>query len=279
MQNRIGLVFDFDDTLAPDSTSSFLENLGIDVPHFWNKEVKPLLDDDWDPIPAYLYKMIEYSQNGRCLPITKEMLSAWGQNIVYHEGVKLIFNRIKEHAKKISPEVEVEFYIISSGIGDILRNTAIARHFTGIWASEFSYNPKGEIAFPKKVVSFTDKTRYLFQISKGMIGPKYFGKPFDVNQKVSREELRIPIEQMIYIGDGYTDIPCFSLVKKNYGIAIGVYDRKNREKWGRAWGFIEDGRVSNLLSANFSAGSDLTNTLFMAVENICGKIESKLKLK
>ena len=64
MSDTIAVVFDFDDTLAPDSTSSFLANLGIDVPAFWQDEVQPLVDIGWDPIPAYLYKMIELAQNG-----------------------------------------------------------------------------------------------------------------------------------------------------------------------------------------------------------------------
>ena len=77
---------------------------------------------------------------------------------------------------------------------------------------------------------------------------------------------------MIVVGDGYTDIPCFSLVRKAGGMAIGVYDQENRDKWGRAWGFIEDGRVSNLVPAEYGERSALSNSLIMAVESIANRI-------
>jgi hypothetical protein len=130
----------------------------------------------------------------------------------------------------------------------------------------------GTVLFPKKIVSFTDKTRYLFHVQKGIFGPDFRGKPFDVNKKFDESSIRVPLNQMIFVGDGYTDIPCFSLVRKSGGIAIGVYDRENREKWGRAWGFIEDGRVSNLVPADYGEKSALSDSLIMAVESMASRI-------
>jgi hypothetical protein len=163
--------------------------------------------------------------------------------------------------------------MISSGVGEIIRHTEIAKHFTQIWASDFEYDHKGEILFPKKIVSFTDKTRYIFHVSKGIIGEKSMANPFEVNKKVAEEKLRIPFANMIFTGDGYTDIPCFSMIKRNGGIAFGVYDREHHDKFGRAWGFIEEGRVTNLHSANYKKGSDLCNSIEMGLESICRKIE------
>lgn len=274
--NKIAIVFDFDDTLAPDSTSSFLESLGIDVHHFWQKKVHPLLEQGWDPIPAYLYMMIEESKAGAKGKITKEKLMNFGDQIAFHNGVSTIFHRLKEHAKKNFEGIEVEFYLISSGIGDIVRNTKVSKNFTEIWACDFEYDEDGAIKFPKRIVSFTDKTRYLFHISKGLIGKQYESKPFDVNRKIDASKLRIPMDQVVFVGDGYTDVPCFSLVMKSGGIAFGVYNIDHHEKWGRAWGFIEDRRVSNLLSANFSAKSDLSNSLIMAIDSIARRIQLKM---
>ena len=271
--DRIALIFDFDDTLAPDSTSSFLESIGIDTKDFWKNKVEKLLKDDWDPIPAYLYKMVEESISGK--NITREKLISYGKKIQFHDGVKRFFGHIKNTFEKKYPEVSIEYYLISSGIGEIIRNSEIAKNFTHIWASDFAYGPNGEITFPKKIVSFTDKTRYLFQVSKGIIGDKAFANPFDVNKKVSDDKLRIPFSNMIFTGDGYTDIPCFSMIRKNGGIPFGVYDKAHRDKFGRAWGFIEEGRVSNLHSANFKKGSDLCNSIEMALESICQKIHLK----
>ena len=98
-------------------------------------------------------------------------------------------------------------------------------------------------------------------------------RPFEVNRKHEPSALRIPLNNMVYVGDGYTDIPCFSLLKKNNGVAIGVYDQENREKWGRAWGFAEDGRVSNLVPADYSKKSALSNSLLMATEAIAKRIK------
>ncbi len=271
MHETIAVVFDFDDTLAPDSTSSFLEQLGVDVLSFWKSEVQTLIDDGWDPIPAYLYKMIERANSG--LEITQTALRLWGKKIKPFTGATRMFDRVRKHAESTHDKVTVEFYLISSGIGEILRNTKVAKYFNDIWTCDFHYGEGGRIVFPRNIVSFTDKTRYLFQISKGITGAGHRGRPFDVNKKLDNTKLRVPFEQMIFVGDGLTDIPCFSLVRNKGGIAIGVFDKERKEKWGRAWGFIEDGRVSNLVPADFSKGSALSLSLMMAVENMARKIE------
>ena len=272
MHETIAVVFDFDDTLAPDSTSGYLRKSGIsDVSAFWN-EVNVLFNDDWDPVPAYLYKMIEASRSGRIPPITMESLSDWGKELPLHDSVEGMFGRLRNIAKETNSRANLEFYLISSGIGDVLRSTAIAHEFTDIWASEFYYNNGGHAVFPRKIVSFTDKTRYLFHIQKGLVGLKSRGKPFDVNKKLDPEQIRIPLNNMIFVGDGHTDIPCFSLVKKEGGVSIAVFDKSHADKWGKAYQFIQEGRVNNLLSANYSAESDLSIFLGMAVRKIAADV-------
>jgi len=98
------------------------------------------------------------------------------------------------------------------------------------------------------------------------------GKPFAVNKRVSPDQVRIPLDQMVFVGDGYTDIPCFSLIKQNGGIPIAVYDHKQAEKWGSAFQFVADGRVSNLHSADYRQGSDLMNFITMAVRSLAERI-------
>ena len=273
MQDTIAVVFDFDDTLTPDSTSSFLDSIGVNVPEFWQNRVQPLINTGWDPIPAYLYMMIKESEarpEGR--RITRRAFASWGSRIKFYSGVTRIFSRLERHARAVASTISVEFYLISSGVGEILRSTKVFKHFKDTWACDFHYNSKGEITFPRNVVSFTDKTRYLFSISKGHTGAKHRGKPFDVNKKIPPQELRVPFDQMIFVGDGYTDIPCFSMLRKVNGVAIGVYDKMSREKWGRAWGFIEEGRVSNLVPADYGKNSALENSLMMAIEAIGNRI-------
>jgi phosphoserine phosphatase len=273
MSDVIALVFDFDDTLAPDSTSGFLADIGVDVRRFWSEQVDPLLfQEDWDPVPAYLHRMIELSKSHAHGLITQERLRQWGKRLPLHAGVDTLFSRLRTMVKEHHPQIHLEFYLISSGIGDVLRHTAIAHEFTDIWASEFIYDDKGGIQFPRRIVSFTDKTRYLFHIQKGIIGPASRNKPFEVNRKFSQEMLRIPFEQMIFVGDGYTDIPCFSLIRRSGGVAFGVWDPKHRDKRSRAWGFIQEGRVSNLNQARYDEEAELYQWLEEAVESLAGRI-------
>ncbi|NYT60863.1 haloacid dehalogenase-like hydrolase [Alcaligenaceae bacterium] len=273
MSDVIALIFDFDDTLAPDSTSGFLADIGVDVQQFWKDQVDPLLfEQDWDPVPAYLYQMIALSKSGNHGAITQERLEDWGRRLPLHSGVESLFGRLRARVKEQHPQVQLEFYLISSGIGDVVRHTPIADEFTDIWASEFIYDAQGGIQFPKRVVSFTDKTRYLFHIQKGIIGASSRNKPFEVNKKISPEKLRVPFEQMIFVGDGYTDIPCFSLIRRSGGVAFGVWDPKHREKRSRAWGFIQEGRVSNLNQARYDEEAELYQWLEEAVESVAGRI-------
>ncbi|HWK61546.1 MAG TPA: HAD family hydrolase [Eoetvoesiella sp.] len=273
MSDVIALVFDFDDTLAPDSTTGFLSELGVDAGHFWSQEVGPLLSQhDWDPVPAYLYQMIELSRSGRHGPITQERLAQWGRRLPLHDGVDTLFSRLRALVKAQHPQVQIEFYLISSGIGDVVRNTPIAHEFTDIWASEFMYGPDGGIHFPRRIVSFTDKTRYLFHIQKGIVGQASRNKPFEVNKKVEQDKLRVPFQQMIFVGDGYTDIPCFSLIRKSGGVAFGVWDPRHKDKRSRAWGFIQEGRVSNLNQARYDEHAELYQWLEEAVESLAGRI-------
>jgi hypothetical protein len=181
MQDTIAIIFDFDDTLAPDTTSAFLQTLGIDVRRFWSETVGKRIDDGWDPIPAYLYEIIQISRGEMNKQITEEMLCRFGRTVEPYSRATRICERLRKHAASVNPNVSVEFYVISSGMGTILRATRVAKHFKHIWACEFHYADDGVIDFPCNVVSFTDKTRYIFHVSKGIFGDRYVGKPFEVN--------------------------------------------------------------------------------------------------
>ena len=266
MTKLIAVIFDFDDTLAPDSTNGFLKRCGVDTAAFW-QTVGRRITSGWDPVPAYLYEMILVSNSGRTEPFTKELLAAWGRELPLYNGVTSIFERLQKYAAQINPDIKLEFYCISSGIGDIIRSSKIAHQFTDIWSCDFHYDGDGKIAFPSNIVSFTDKTRYIFQISKGFTGETFRVDPFIANNKV-RGDYRIPFERMIFVGDGMTDVPCFSLVMKYGGIAIGVYDRNKEAKWTQVWNFVENRRVVSIGSADYGKKSDLSNSLFMAVKAI-----------
>lgn len=263
----IAIILDFDDTLAPDSTTGFLASLGIDTEDFWKRQVGALLTDGWDPIPAYLYSLLEYSR--RQPPghrITRARLAAWGRDLKLHHGAVRMFGQLRAEAARLGTGHELEFYLLSSGLREIIAHTRIVREFRDLWACDFHYNQDDEIDFPRNVISFTDKTRYLFQIAKGQVGPEYRNRPFAVNDKVPA--LRVPFDHMIVVGDGYTDIPCFSLVQRFGGVAVGLYDPDQLGQRGRAWSFVTGRRVSSLYRADFGARSDLMGFLRTALEQI-----------
>ncbi len=279
MQKRIAVVFDFDDTLGPDSTTAYLDSLGVDTARFWGQEVQALIEDGWDPMPAYLYKMIQYSnaqKSGK--RITKDGLIRFGRQHKLYEGATRFFSKIIRRAQAILPDVEVEFFLISGGIGELIRSHGIAKKFRAVWACDFAYNQNEEIVFPKRIVSFTDKTRYLFEISKGIFENEPASNPSEVNKRVAEDQLHVPMNQMIYVGDGFTDVPCFSLIKKSGGVPIGVFDAKAEYKWGKAWEFVEQERVFNLVPADYRQNSALMLTLYMAVDQIATniKLESQI---
>ncbi len=264
----IALIFDFDETLVEESTTAFIESLGVDSEKFWNITNNRLMKNGWDPVPAYMFRLIQLSLDKPETRITKQKLKDFGNNVVYKKGVTQLFDNLRNYISNKHKDTKLEYYIISSGIFEIIQNTSIAKEFTDIWASDFEYQKNGEILFPKKLISFTDKTRYIFQISKGQIGKAYKNKPYVANEKVPEDSYRIPINRMIYIGDGMTDVPCFSLIKNYGGTTLAVYDAQNTKAYGKAWGFVKDGRVSNLHSADYTQGSDLYNTIVMAIDDI-----------
>ncbi len=271
-QHIIAIIFDFDDTLASDSTTGLLTSCGIDTDAFW-EDANQLHNDFWDPVPAYLHKMIQltHQPSSHCI-ITRELMQEWGRNAPLYPGVDAIFNDLTTRLRSITNTIALEFYIISSGIEEILHNTPIAHHFTDIWACQFLFDDTNKITFPKRIVSFTDKTRYIFHVAKGLIGTEARKKPFAVNRKYPSKQLRIPYNQMIFVGDGYTDIPCFSLVRDGGGIPLAVCDTIDRNRWGRVWNFLEEKRVLHWATANYTKGSTLYASLMMSLETIANNI-------
>ncbi|MFH0882347.1 MAG: HAD family hydrolase [bacterium] len=262
---RIGVIFDFDGTLAPDSTTGFLASLGVDAGAFWEECNGLIAGQGHDPIPVYLQKMVDLARDG--LPVTRERLETFGRSISVYDGVPTLFDRLTDHVRRHAPNATVEFYMISSGIETLLKATPIANRFHGIWGSDFVFDARGCAVGIKNVVSFTEKTRYLYQISKGIVGNDARLQPFRVNERMNEgDAFHIPLERIIYVGDGLTDVPCFTLVRRYGGVAIGVYDENRPKKWKDAWRLVGDHRVSTLVSATFGPNSEMERHLKMAID-------------
>lgn len=271
VSNRIALAFDFDDTLVPDTVDSLLESCDIDAQAFRQERIQPLIDNGWEPILARFYTLIQESKRRDQDKITQEYLTKFGQELAPFDGVPEMFKRLRQSAKTIVPDIEVEFYLITCGMVEIARHTCIAPEFTAMWGCEFSYNEEGEIEFLKQLVSHTEKTRYLFQLAKGIDNTNQDGQMF-VYRDVSPEELHVPLTQVIYVGDGASDLPCFSLMNKENGVAIGVYKGSTVQEWNREVKLSASQRVANIAEADYREDSELMRSLTLAVESMCKQI-------
>ncbi|MEC4985727.1 MAG: haloacid dehalogenase-like hydrolase, partial [Oscillatoria sp. PMC 1076.18] len=272
LSKRIAVIFDFDDTLVPDTFDILIESLGLDAHTFREERVKPLIESGWDKIPARFYSLIAESKqrNNPEEKITQEYLAKFGQELEPFPGVTEMFSDLQKRADELVPGIEVEFYIITSGFLEIARNSKIASHFTAMWGCDFSYHETGEVEFLKKMISYTEKTRYLYQISRGTKQAKKTEENLlFVYQDVPEEELYIPFSQMIYLGDGTSDLPCFAVMNQEQGMALGVYKGDSVEEWKDDIKVSRSQRIANLAPADYREGSELRTSLILAVEAIC----------
>ena len=270
--NRIAIAFDFDETLAPDSFNAILEYLGYDAGQFRQERYDSLKEQGWDGIPARFHNLVEVSRerpDGQ--KITRDMLREFSEQFQPFPGVAEMFEQLCQHAKAIVPEIEVEFYLISSGFVEVARHNVIAPYFKAMWGCEFHYSDAGEVQCLKCSVTHSEKTRYLNYLSKGIENHSQDDLLF-VYQDISEEQLHVPFSQMIYVGDGTSDLPCFKLMKQKGGIAIGVYEKGTAADWSQEYQVSQSQRVTNLAPADYSKGSELMQSLILAVESISKKV-------
>lgn len=233
----MAVIFDFDDTLLPDSTSALLAECGIDSGQFWKVDAPRLVAQGFDPPLAYLKLLLdEVRPGGRLEGITNDYLREFGASLdrTWFEGLPELFDDIRDLVEP-QRDVTVEFYIISGGLDAIIGGSEIVRkHFSGYYACQMGEDQDtGAIRHIKRCVTFTEKTRFIFEINKGIRPEASRTQPHLVNEAMRDDERPIPIHHMIYIGDGMTDIPCFSLVRQNGGVAFGVFKPGTRRITGR----------------------------------------------
>ncbi len=267
----VAIMYDFDKTLCTKDMQeyAFIPALGMSSGAFW-EECNRLTDEqEMDNILAYMFKMVDKAREKE-LPITKEMFHEMGEHVEFFPGVMTWFERINEIGENLG--VSVEHYIVSSGIKEIIEGTKIASVFKKIYACEFMYGENGSIQWPKFAVNYTTKTQFLFRINKGIL--EVDSKSSErLNQFTPEQGRRVPFQNMIYIGDGLTDVPSMKLVKMNGGQSIAVYDQlKGRTA---AEGLKEADRVNFIAPADYNAGS----TLETVVTSIIKKIQAMEELQ
>ena len=257
----VAFLYDFDKTLCTTDMEdyAFIPSLGMTPREFWSVANGFGHANRMDGILAYMYTMIQESEKRR-LPFTRESLREMGRDIVLFPGVQEWFGRINAFGD--SQGVQVEHYIISSGLREIIEGSAISGEFKEIYASEFYYDGEGRPVWPKLTVNFTAKTQFVYRINKGVLD---VSDDKTLNDSMPDDSKRVPFTNMVYMGDGLSDVPCMKMMRAYGGQAIAVYQESNRVG-------VEDllakGRVDFIFPADYSEGTALDQT----VKNIIRKM-------
>jgi len=274
LSNRIAVVFDFDETLIrDDSFKILLRDCQLDVEAFERDRVTPLVEQGWHKYLARTYCLVQESRRREGKDkITYERLANLGQKLHLIEGVSSMFECLRKRAVEIVPQVEVEFYLISGGFVDIARNTSIAKHFTQIWGCELAYDENGEIQFLKQLMSHTEKTHFLYYLSIGIERENEQDLMYNYRD-VPIKELYVPLNQVIYVGDGTSDIPCFTVINQYGGIALGIFqDNLTAQKWEHRKKVTNSQQLTNLVPASYNLDSELMRSLILGIESISKQI-------
>lgn len=238
-------------------TFSFIPSLGLSADEFWAKCNKLSKTIEMDPVLSYLKVMIDESRK-RGIKLTREYLRNQGKNIKFFDGVTTWFKRINRYADK--HDIQIEHYIISSGNKEIIEGCLIFEEFKNVFGCEFFYDENGEASWPKNTVNYTQKTQYLFRICKGA---EDLSDEILVNKRVDKKH--VEFRNMIYIGDGFTDIPSMTLVKEKGGISISVYPPKQKEKSDQ---LLRENRVNYSCSGNFKQNSELEKLVKLIIDTM-----------
>ena len=254
MKTIIALLYDFDKTLCTQDMQNytFIPSLGMEPGSFWQEANVFGQREEMDGILAYMYMMLEKSR-ALNVSLTRDFLRRCGRNIDFFPGVTDWFERVNAHGRTLG--VQVEHYVISSGLREIIEGSAIADAFTKIYASEFYYNAAGAPVWPRLAVNFTAKTQFVYRINKGVLDVADDQK---LNDSMPDDDKRVPFTNMIYIGDGLSDVPCMKMMRAYGGQAIAVYQEANRAGVEKQ---LRQKRVDFIYPADYRAGGGLERTV------------------
>lgn len=296
MSNIIGLIFDFDITLAPEfQQQTLFDKWGITAEQFWG-ECAELGKRGYDMEHAYMRNLIDYGRRDSQYAINNATLNELGKQIDLYEGLsrkngsRSVFDDLHALLQKkefAEHNIELECYCISGGLKPMIEGAFethdLNSYFKEVFACDFDEDEEGKLGYIKETVGHTIKTQKLFMIAKG-VSPKQGDHPSLVNEVT--HNYRIPFQNIIFLGDGQTDIPAFSLVNKNGGKSIAVYrEEKNsdgaidEERTLKTYlnGYklaVEANRAEQLLPADYSSGKPLKMALLGYVESIAKQIAS-----
>jgi hypothetical protein len=277
-QNTIAIVYDYDQTLSP----SYMQDdvvfpaFGIDAKNFWRRCTELVRDGGYDSELAYMKVLLDTLGMDR--PTNAELKSL-GEKLKFYKGLPEMFDEFRDGlltADQVAHGIKVEHYIISSGMKILIEGSRLAPYVRAIFGCEFAEDEQGRITFPKRVISHTQKTQYLFRINKGMLDMSQ-----DVNDHMDADIRPIPFPNMIYLGDGPTDVPCFTVMRKNGGEAIAVYNPDDPDRAGFRKCYqlsTHADRVKHIAPSDYRPNTHLRMLLEQMVEEIANRMVEERKL-
>ena len=269
-QKTIALVYDFDGTLCPRPMQeySFLPKIGVDAAEFWAESNRIARDEGADPLITYMHLLYKKAKAAG-IRIDREDLVAQGREVELFAGVMEWFDAIAEYIRlrTESQHVALRHYLISSGLTEIIEGTPIYPRFHNVFASEYWFEAY-DLPYPKRVITDTGKTQYLFRINKGLENLSD-----SINQHMAEGVRPIPFANMIYFGDGDTDVPSMAVMRKNGGFAVAVHPPgKPRTK---CIDLLEADRIDFFAPADYRRGHDLFRRTCRLLDRIIADIQLK----
>ena len=257
----IALLYDFDKTLCTTDMEdyTFIPSLGMTPREFWGIANGFGQENHMDALLAYMYTMIDQCKK-RSIRLDRDYLVRCGKAMELFPGVRDWFSRINAFGESLG--VQVEHYVLSSGLKEIIEGSGISHEFREIYACEFFYKEAGPAAWPKLDVNFTNKTQFVYRINKGVLDVAEDRK---LNDSMPDDSKRVPFTNMIYVGDGLSDVPCMKMMRAYGGQAIAVYQDSNRLGVEE---LLSRGRMDFIFPADYREGTALDTT----VKNIIRKM-------
>ncbi len=269
-QNVIAMVYDFDGTLSPQPMQEYtvLPKIGVKPAEFWERVHREATETGSDPMLTYMRLMMEALYKNDEVRITKDDFRAMASKIKYFPGVEGWFARIDEYVRRRSAgKTRVAHYIISAGQKEILEGVSIRKHFKQVYASEYHFNPYGIATFPKLLITDTSKTQFLFRINKGKEALSE-----SINEHMPDSERPIPFSNIIYIGDGMTDVPSMALTKKSGGHTVAVFNPGLPKSRATCTRLLDAGRVDFIAAADYRANSRLMKRVALLLDSVIAGI-------
>ena len=259
-KTKMALIYDFDKTLSTRDMQEFhlLQRLGYENPQeFWQKCGELSHKKNIDSILSYMYMIIHEDKN-----MTQKSLTEEGKYVEFFPGVDTWFKRINEYGANRG--IEIEHFIISSGLTDMVKGSSIASEFKKIYACSYYFDESGRVLWPSRVINYTTKTQYLFRINKGVFDET---DDFNLNRSMPEEDKYIPLNRMIYLGDGLTDVPAMKVVNSFGGNTIVVYrDDSNAEELAKD--LHDNKRAAFMAKADYSEGGRIENIVHGIIDAV-----------